>query len=997
MIFISNGHTEVQTTAIVKDEAKQKVAELVTEYQALTAPQVKSYHEAKTKQGFVQPLFRSLGWDFDNVDEVSPEESVSKGRVDYAFKIKGVSRFYLETKHLKADLNNAEYIKQAVTYAYNKGVTWAGLTSFDRLRLFNAQSGQHFLDLTYQDYTDDFDRLWLLSKESIEAGKLDKEARKVGALPPPQPVERRLFSQLRNWREELFTQLHHYNKDLNFSQIDEVIQRIFNRLIFIRTCEDRGIEEKTLLAAVNQWKSGGHKPELIERLREVVLQFDGYYDSDLFAQHAADRVSIESWTLEKIIEGLYEVPSGVASYDFSVMDADVLGAVYEQYLGHVATLAKRRVKEGQGQFDLGLDVSLETKKEKRKEQGIYYTPKWVTDYIVKHTVGRFLSEHNHDENMKIKVVDPACGSGSFLIRAYDELLGYHAVVSGKPVSELDQWDRLPVLNSNIFGVDLDGQAVEIARLNLLLRSLARREILPSLADNIRRGNSLISGTETDLEKYFGKSWSEKRPFDWQYGFAPAVQSGDFDVVIGNPPYVRIQTLPRDEADYYRDHFASASGSFDIYVLFLEKGIELLKPGGRLGFICSSKFLKSQYGAGILQLIKQNCTVENIVDLSAQTVFAEATTYPAIVVLKKESSNAPLYYVSVPQGVTDSPVTSALDLEGLPAVVTDQESTTRRMWPPLAKGDTLWEKLTANTESLGKLADRIFQGLITSADKVYILEKLGDAGPGLVRVRSQATGKIHELENELLKPLLSGHDIKRYSTPLPTRLLLFPYIVKEGKANLITPEDFAGAFPNCWQYLMQNRRILEDRERGKMRHERWYAYVYPKNLALHVLPKLAIPRLVKHLEAVYDETGSFYLDNVDVGGVILKDGSRENYLYLLSLLHSQVLDFCFRRLSAPFRGGFRSANRQFIEPLPIRRINPSSATDLKKRDDLVVLVEKMLALQKKLQETEPESMEERHELERQIQRTDEEIDDRVFDLYGLGEAERKAVGDLKEEG
>ena len=826
---------------------------------------------------------------------------------------------------------------------------------------------------------------------------MDKEARKVGVLPPPQPVERRLFSQLRNWREELFTQLHNYNKDLNFSQIDEVIQRIFNRLISIRTCEDRGIEEKALLAAVNQWKSGGHKPELIERLREVVLQFDGYYDSDLFAQHAADKVYIESWTLEKMIEGLYEVPGGVASYDFSVMDADVLGAVYEQYLGHVASIAKRRVKEGQGQFDLGLDVSLEAKKEKRKEHGIYYTPKWVTDYIVKHTVGRFLAEHSHDENMKIKVVDPACGSGSFLIRAYDELLGYHAAASGKPVSELDQWDRLPVLNRNIFGVDFDGQAVEIARLNLLLRSLARREILPSLADNVRRGNSLISGTEAELEKCFGKSWKEKRPFDWQHEFAPAVQGGDFDVVIGNPPYIRIQTLPRDEADYYRDHFASASGSFDIYILFLEKGIELLKPGGRLGFICSSKFLKSQYGAGILQLIKKNCTVENIVDLSAQTVFAEATTYPAIVVLKKESSSAPLYYVSAPQGVTDSPVTSALDLEGLPAVVTDQESTTKRMWPPLAKDDTLWEKLTANTEPLGKIADRIFQGLITSADKVYILEKLGDVGPGLVRVRSQVTGKVYELENELLKPLLSGHDIKRYSVPATQRLLLFPYRVNEGKADLITAEDFAGAFPKCWEYLLLNRSILEDRERGKMRHERWYAYVYPKNLALHVLPKLAIPRLVKHLEAVYDETGSFYLDNVDVGGVILKDGSCENYLYLLGLLHSQVLDFCFRRLSAPFRGGFHSANRQFIEPLLIRRIDPSSAADLKMRDDLVVLVGQMLALQKKLRETRPESKDERHELERQIQRADEKIDDQVCDLYGLDEAERKAVGVLKEKG
>jgi len=958
---------------------------------ALTPAQIKKYHEATTKQGFVQPLFRSLGWDFDDVGEVAPEESASKGRVDYAFKIKGVSRFYLETKHLKADLNNAEFIKQAITYAYNKGVTWAGLTSFDHLRLFNAQSGQPFLNLTCHDYVDDFERLWLLSRESIEAGNLDEVARKVGVLPPPQPVERRLFSQLKNWREELFTQLHHYNAGLNFSQIDEVIQRIFNRLIFIRTCEDRGIEEKTLLAAVNQWKSGGHKPELIERLREVVLRFDGYYDSDLFAQHTADKVFVEASTLERIICGLYEVPGGVASYDFSVMDVDVLGAVYEQYLGHVATIAKRRVKERQSQFDQGLDVSLEAKKEKRKEHGIYYTPKWVTDYIVKLTIGKFLTEHNHDEIMKIKVVDPACGSGSFLIRAYDELLGYHAATSGKPVSELDQWDRLPVLISNIFGVDLDGQAVEIARLNLLLRSLARREILPSLTDNIRRGNSLISGTEPELKKYFGKSVNDKRPFDWHYEFTPSVRSGEFDVVVGNPPYIRIQTLPRDEADYYRDHFTSASGSFDIYVLFLEKGIELLKPGGRLGFICSSKFLKSQYGAGIVKLIKKNCTVENIVDLSAQTVFAEATTYPAIVILRKESSDGHLHYVSVPPGITDSPITSALDIEGLPAIITDQGAITRRMWPPFTTGDTLWGKLTAKTVTLGYLADNVFVGLQTSADKAYILEKLDDAERGLIRVRSQINGKVHALESELLKPLLSGHDIKRYGIPMPQKVLLFPYCIKDGKADLILAEDFSTSFPKCWEYLLRHRSMLEDREHGKMRNDKWYAYVYPKNLALHVLPKLAIPRLVVHLEAVYDETGSFYLDNVDVGGVILKDVSHENYLYLLGLLHSQVLDFCFQRLSAPFRGGFRSANRQFIEPLPLRLIDPSSVAELKMRDDLVNLVEQMLVLQKKLQETQAESKEERHELERQIRRTDEKIDDQVCDLYDLDEAERKAVG------
>jgi hypothetical protein len=251
--------------------------------------------------------------------------------------------------------------------------------------------------------------------------------------------------------------------------------------------------------------------------------------------------------------------------------------------------------------------------------------------------------------------------------------------------------------------------------------------------------------------------------------------------------------------------------------------------------------------------------------------------------------------------------------------------------------------------------------------------------------------VHELEAELLKPLLSGHDIKRYGMPITKQLLLFPYIVKEGQANLISVEDFASIFPKCWQYLVDNRDILENRESGKMRGEKWYAFGRNQNLALHVLPKLAIPRLVQHLEAIYDETGSFYLDNVDVGGLILKDGSqKEDYLYVLGLLHSQVIDFCFQRLSAPFRGGFRSANRQFLEPLPIRKIDLSNPNDLKLRANLIQLVEQMLDLQKKLQETLPEYVEERHELERQIQRIDIAIDNQVFDLYGLNESEKKAI-------
>lgn len=981
------------------EKAKQGIQKLVEKYQALSTPQIKGYHEATTKQGFIVPFFRALGWDFDDTNEVAPEESTSRGRVDYAFKLHGVSQFYLEAKPLRDDLaSDPEWVTQALTYAYNKGVTWALLTNFKELWGFVAQDGRCFLNLTYKDYETNFERLWLLSPQSFEKKALDEEAVKSGALPKRVAIETRLFDNLRRWRGELFTQLHRYNPQLTFSQVDEVIQRLFNRLIFIRTCEDRGLEEKVLRSMVNQWKSVGRKGHLIESLREVFRQFDGYYDSDLFVLHICDQVFVENETLEHIIDGLYEIPGSPARYDFSVIDADVLGRVYEQYLGYVAKEVRQAQAQVQARMELGIPgqatFEVEATKPKRKEHGIYYTPKWVVDYIVRETVGRYIQEHNYHEILNMRILDPACGSGSFLIRAYDELLNYHAHQREKTAGQLDQWDRLPILTGNIFGVDLDTQAVEISRLNLLLRSLARRETLPSLADNIRRGNSLIWGADEELRQCFGDNFRDKKAFNWQEKFPDIIKQGGFDVVIGNPPYVRIQSLPRDEADYYRGHFQAASGSFDIYVLFLERGIRLLKPGGRLGFICSSKFLKSQYGDKILQVIRRECAVEKIVDLSAQTVFAEATTYPALVVLRKGPGDDPLRYISAPQGVTDSAATSAVEIEGLPTVLTDQGALARRLWPPLATNDTLWAKLTANTEPLGKLARKVFVGLQTSADRVYILEKRGEVKKGLVPVYSRATGQQHTLEAELLKPLLSGQDIERYGTPTPKNLLLFPYKVSKGKAELIASQEFSATYQNCWQYLLQNRSTLEDRERGKMRHERWYAFGRTQNLALHDLRKLAIPRLVKHIKAVYDGSGSFYLDNVDVGGVILKVASQQNCLYMLGLLHSRLLDFCFRRISAPFRGDFRSANRQFIEPLPIRRIAFSNPAEKKMHDALVALVDKMLALHRKLAELKAEGKdilgEEKREVESEIKNTDQAIDQLVYQLYGITEAEKQTI-------
>jgi len=982
---------------MTKEEAYQEVAKLVTKYQSLDARDIRKFSEADTRRIFIMPLFLALGWDIYSREEVAEEVKAGSGRVDYVFRLQGVSQFYLEAKALRADLTKPEYIKQVITYAYNKGITWAALSDFEGLQVYNAQTGRPFITLSYDNYLKDFDDLWLLSKESFQRNALNEKAEKYGALPPRLGIEQRLFKQLRQWREELFSQLHHYNQNLSPDEIDEVIQRLFNRLIFIRTCEDRGIENKTLLAAVHQWSRIEHRGELIESLRSTFRYFDGFYDSDLFQHHLTDDVFIESATIESILNGLYEIPGGIASYDFSLIDADVLGAVYEQYLGHVATAAKQRVKEAQARMDLGLPTEttfeLTAKKQRRKEHGIYYTPKFVTDYIVRETVGRFLKEGSYSEIHNIKILDPACGSGSFLIRAYDELLKYHAYQRSKPVAELDQWERLPILTSNIFGVDLDIQAVEIARLNLLLRSLAKRELLPGLTDNIRPGNSLISGTEEELKRYFGDNWRDKKPFNWEREFKDVMANGGFDIVIGNPPYVRIQALPRDEADYYRKIYCSAFGSFDIYVLFLEQAIKLLKLGGRLGFITSGKFLKSDYGKKIQQILRNECAVESIVDLSTQQVFAEATTYPVIMVFRKGAEEKPFSYTFIPEDIDLTRAAQPIDTTVLPTSTTNQEAIIKGIWPPVATDDILLTKITSNTEPLGELAERIFQGLVTSADKIYILDKRGEPDSDKVKAYSHSLGREVGLESALLKPLLMGKDIKRYGFPAPKQLLLFPYRISAGKAELISAEEFASVYPNCWEYLLQNREALENRERGKMHHEKWYAYVYPKSLALHNKCKIMTQVLASKSSITFDNEGVYYFmggGNAGGYGITLKSATREDYLYVLSLLNSTLLAFNLRKISSPFRGGFFSYARRYIEKLPIRHIDFDNPTEKKMHDDLVVLVDKILGLNKRLAPISNTDCNEKDEVIREIKLTDGEIDNLVYDLYGLTEEERKTI-------
>jgi type I restriction-modification system DNA methylase subunit len=585
----------------------------------------------QTRLGFILPMFRALGWDPSNINEVSPEEKVSRGWVDFSFRLGNVPRFFLETKKVNEDLNDPRWVKQAIDYAWTKSVTWALLSDFEGLRVFNAEWKEsnpfsaQFYELSLDTYLSDFDHLWWLSKEQTIACRLDAESEKVGKKIKRLPVSQHLFDDLKKWRENLFKNYKAFNLGYSAAQIDEAVLHLLNRLIFIRTAEDREVEDNRLRSLVRILKDKKQINHLDRELAELFRQFDATYNSELFARHFSEELQIPPTDLEQVIEGLYE--KNYVRYNFNALDADVLGTAYEQYLGHVIA-------------ESDAEMHVEEKRTKRKSQGIYYTPTFVTKYIVQQTVGKYLDEHGYNPSKPPRVLDMACGSGSFLIEAFDVIDRYvmnlrhqttPTAFGTSPKSDVPQSDlgeagrgsifdrarQLEVLRNCIFGVDKDKQAVEVARLNLLLRALHSREKLPML-ENIADGDSLHAET-------------------FELNFSQIMKEGGFDVIIGNPPYGAKFTT--EEKTYLKEHYEYKSGKPDSYIYFMEIAIKLLSDNGIFGLIIPNAWLTNYYGQQLRSYLLNNCAILVAVNLEPVEVFADAIVDTTIIVGQKQANRS----------------------------------------------------------------------------------------------------------------------------------------------------------------------------------------------------------------------------------------------------------------------------------------------------------------------------------------------------------------------
>ncbi|HSN75668.1 MAG TPA: Eco57I restriction-modification methylase domain-containing protein [Anaerolineae bacterium] len=1001
------------------------------------------YNETQVRREFIDPFFEALGWDVANrqgyaeaYKDVVHEDAIKVGggtkAPDYGFRIGGVRKFFVEAKKPSVDVKGDPHPAfQLRRYAWSAKLPLSVLTDFEEFAAYDCRvrpdkgdksGAARVLYVTFDQYGERWDEIaGVFSREAILRGAFDKYAEAKGGKRGTAEVDAAFLAEIERWRDGLARTIALRNPGLGQRELNFAVQQTIDRLIFLRICEDRGVEPYgSLLGLVNG-------AEVYQRLLLRFQHADARYNSGLFYFQAergrgdapdvvTPHLAIDDKLLREILKSLYYPDS---PYEFSVLPADILGHVYEQFLGKVIRLTA------------GHRAVVEEKPEVRKAGGVFYTPTFIVDAIVRETLGRLVASAELPTLRKswqlcgpgrrtpLRVADIACGSGTFLLGAYQFLLDWYLAAYLAEGADASRWatgrnprlyqnsrgewkltvnERKRILLDHIYGVDIDPQAVEVTKLSLLLKVLEGEDeqtlgqqlalfperALPDLARNIKCGNSLIGPDFFDGQQMAlldDEAALRVNVFDWQAEFPQVFADGGFDVLIGNPPYIRIQALKEWaplEVEYYKRRYRAASkGNYDIYVVFVEQGLELLNAQGRLGYILPHKFFNAQYGQPLRGLIAEGQHLARVVHFGDQQVFAGATTYTCLLFLEKEPQPA-FHFVKAHdlaawrQG--EAPVEGELAAER----VTGAE------WN-FAVGDEgdPFERLKAMPVKLGDLA-HIFVGTQTSADTVFVLED-AEFKDDLVSGISKLTETRVEVEADAVKPFLRGKEIRRYQPPTATSALICPYVIQDNNFNLIPETELAGKYPLAYRYLKSHKSILDARERGKFKGSNWYAFGYPKSMTLFQWRKIIVPDYNNVASFTMDEHSHFYKTGY---GILVRDDVRESSLYILGLLNSPLLFRYLTRVSTMLRGGYVRFWTQYIEQLPIRTIDFTNPADVARHDRMVSLVERMLDLHKRLAAEQTPHV--KTVLQRQIEATDRQIDALVYELYGLTEEEIAVV-------
>lgn len=928
---------------INKETAYKKISELVERFEEQYTSYKKSeYNETLTRRDFIDPFFKALGWDIDNEQgyaeayrEVIHEDKIKVGGAtkapDYSFRVGGGKRlFFVEAKKpsvvVKDDILPAYQVRR---YGWSAKLSISIITDFEEFAIYDCTKKPIPTDkasvarvkyITFRDYLKEFDFIWdTFSKERVLQGSFDKfilgTANKKGTA----TVDKEFLQSLDSWRTYLATSISWNNKDLDEDEINFVVQQTIDRIIFLRIAEDRSIEPYGNLK--NALKQGDFYQNLFGIFREA----DDKYNSGLFdfkKDKISKTLSIDNKVLKTIITELYYPAS---PYEFSVLSVEILGSAYEQFLG-------KQIK-----IDKAHRAHIEEKPEVRKAGGVYYTPQYVVEYIVQNTVGKLIEGKTPKEISKIKIVDPACGSGSFLIGAYQFLLDWHKnhySDNGKPSKgkkdnpltpegNLTTGEKKRILLNNIFGVDIDVNAVEVTKLSLLLKCMEgetqasishqlkmfNERVLPTLDSNIKDGNSLVDTDFYAGALDFGEE-KKVKPFSWQNGFPEVFKQGGFDVVIGNPPYVLgRETFDDSVKNYIATKYQSYGGKYDLYVFFCEKALTLLSDKGRFSFIIPNTILVNENATKIRELILKNYSLETI-RVFNHRVFENAQVETVIIIIENKKSRKDSNIRIESEEVIQIPTEKFLTSKNFKFNVTSDDVSER-----------LIEKITSCSIPLGELTD------------ICIGIQLGGSHGSDTKADFLSDKAI----DKTWKKVLDGKDINRYKL------------------------NWRNVFVRYGNWLHRKR------------DEKYF-----------LNPKILIRQIGKTPVATLDES-HFYTLNTLYNIIAISDYSPK---YLIAIINSHLGKWFWLKNNSDFKSLFPKIKKSEIETIPVCKIDFKNKNKNSLYNEVEKNVDLILSLNNEISNTKLETK--INQLKSKIDYCESRINEIVYELYELTKDEIKIV-------
>lgn len=955
------------------------------------------YNETLLRSDFLDPLFELLGWDIKNKAgrptserEVILEEPLKAGasentkKPDYTFRLFAERKFFLEAKKPCVHIHELDApARQARRYGYTTNLKISVLSNFEYLMIYDASikvgeydNNQKALikKYHYTEYEKQFEELKrLLGKESVYSGEFDEVWKDIEVNLNQWAVDKQFLKQINEWRLLLGKEILSADPKIDIELLGDEVQSYINKILFLRVCEDRNIETyKELLSIADS----GHFDALLGKFRKA----DAKYNSGLFAQELSEKVVCNAksafWT---IIRQLYFPES---PYSFSVFSSDILGHIYEIFIAEKLAI---------------VDGCLEiVKKPENVDRDVVTTPTYIIREILRQTISPLCKDKSDKQILKMKIADIACGSGAFLLEAYqllnDILIDYYIkhdikklVQVGEGSYRLKFSEKKRLLTSCIYGVDKDFNAVEACKFGLLLKLLENedsaslmneRPILPDLSQNIFFGNSLLSTSDITTEDS-----NDINPFDFG--------TMQFDAIIGNPPYLTtegMKNITPKELPLYKHKYISAYKQFDKYIVFVERALSLLKDNGLLGYIVPLKFMKVGAGKEIRRLITTQKTLEAITNFGACQIFPGKSNYTCLLILKKAKHDTFRY-----NEVSNLEKWKLADKNSLHTDSKSYKEISESTWPLFPESLRMaYNTIVSNSTSLLEITgdDNIFNGIQTSANKVYIFQPKSEKNGIYTFVKDDKEWKV---EKEVTRPYFqtsNGDDgLNTYRTFKPNARVIFPYRKNgNGKLEMIPLSVIRKEYPKLYKYLQANKSVLSASSRDikpiPTTPKEWHRFGRHQSLDACNLPEKIIVGVLSTGDRYAVDSNSTFVSSGGTAGycmIALPEGSPYSIYYLQAILNSKYLEWISSLYGEIFRGGFIARGTKVLKQLPVRKIDFENAEEKQTHDDIAGKQKQLIELGDKIDAMHGNKRQ-LTILQRQFDIAKQELADMIMNLY-----------------